>query len=96
MRNQAFSALLLILFTMISTAAVAAVNGASKLNVEAETADFMQQNADPDPFLRVAAFCPKSGEQRAGQNKICYYRCLSGTVAITISAISLCPLSINR
>ena len=47
------------------------------------------------PTLNVAAMCFKQGEQRSGQNKICYYRCLSGTVAITIPALELCPLSIE-
>lgn len=41
------------------------------------------------------AYCPKSGEQEDGQNKICYYKCLSGTKAITIGRLQMCPLSIN-
>ena len=43
--------------------------------------------------LQLAAGCFKSGEERSGMNKICYYRCTSGTKAITISSTSLCPLS---
>jgi hypothetical protein len=48
------------------------------------------------PTLKAAAMCFKQGEQRSGQNKICYYRCLSGTVAITIPALELCPISIEE
>lgn len=35
-------------------------------------------------------------EEPAGMNKICYYNCAGSTVAITIRAAKLCPLSINR
>jgi hypothetical protein len=56
----------------------------------------LQKNTNPQSQIQLAAYCPKQGEQRTGQNKICYYRCLSGTVAITISAFSMCPLSIDR
>ena len=56
-------------------------------------------------FMAVSiSFLPKgycftcffSYEQISGMNKICYYSCLTGTVAITISSMQLCPLSINR
>lgn len=40
--------------------------------------------------------CFKTGEQTSGMNKICYYDCLGSPAAITISAVSLCPLSIKR
>jgi hypothetical protein len=40
--------------------------------------------------------CFKTGEKTDGMNKICYYRCNSGEAAITISSVSLCPLSIQR
>jgi len=40
--------------------------------------------------------CFFSHEQTSGMNKICYYDCMSGTAAITVSSISLCPLSITR
>lgn len=36
-----------------------------------------------------------SGERTSGMKKICYYDTLSGTVAITISAVELCPLTID-
>ena len=42
-----------------------------------------------------AAICFKSGEQVSGMNKICYYKCLSGTKAITIKSHQLCPLNID-
>ncbi len=41
-----------------------------------------------------AQACFLSGERTSGMNKICYYDCVSGTKAITVSAASLCPLSI--
>ena len=39
--------------------------------------------------------CFYSGEQVSGMNKICYYDCVDGTKAITISSVALCPMSIN-
>ena len=39
--------------------------------------------------------CFLSGEQTSGMNKICYYNCISGTKAITISSLALCPLNIS-
>lgn len=44
----------------------------------------------------AASACFLSGEQVSGMNKICYYNCVGGTRAITISAVSLCPLSLNN
>ena len=40
--------------------------------------------------------CYKSGEQRSGANRICYYRCPTGTAAITVSAMQPCPITIRR
>ena len=37
--------------------------------------------------------CFKVGERISGFNKICTYSCLGSDVAITISNISLCPIS---
>ncbi len=48
---------------------------------------------------RVAAdaICLFRGERIFGTNKICYYDCPgSSTVAITIDALQLCPLSIRQ
>ncbi len=47
---------------------------------------------------RVAAdvICLFKSERLFGTNKICYYDCLGSTVAITIDALQLCPLSIRR
>jgi hypothetical protein len=42
-----------------------------------------------------AIMCFKSGEQVSGMNKICYYRCPSGTAAITVASYELCPLNIE-
>lgn len=43
----------------------------------------------------VAATAFLSGERSSGMNKICYYDHLGSTVAITIRAVELCPLTIN-
>jgi hypothetical protein len=40
--------------------------------------------------------CFYKDEQVDGMNKICYYSCPSGDAAITVSSVSLCPLSIQR
>ena len=45
---------------------------------------------------QLASACFLSGEQSSGMNKICFYNCVSGTKAITVSAVSLCPLSISQ
>tara|TARA_B100000886_G_C20038462_1_gene332826 strand:- start:180 stop:323 length:144 start_codon:yes stop_codon:yes gene_type:complete len=42
-----------------------------------------------------AGTCFFSHEETSGMNKICYYDCISGTKAINVSAVSLCPLSIS-
>jgi hypothetical protein len=47
-------------------------------------------------FPRIKESCQKAGEKTDGMNKICYYRCLSGEAAITISSTQLCPLTIER
>ena len=46
--------------------------------------------------VQVAVMCFKSGEEVSGMNKICYYNCLGSTLAINVSAVSLCPLSIDH
>lgn len=46
-------------------------------------------------IIEAATTCFKTGEQTSGMNKICYYDCLGSAKAITISATSLCPLSIR-
>jgi hypothetical protein len=46
--------------------------------------------------IQLAVMCFKTGEQSAGMNKICYYDCLGSPAAITISAVQLCPLTIQR
>ena len=53
--------------------------------------------ASPDSkHIKVAIMCFKTGESTSGFNKICYYDCLGSAAAITISSVSLCPLTINR
>jgi hypothetical protein len=46
--------------------------------------------------MEVAMVCFKTGEETSGLNKICYYNCMGSQAAITISAVSLCPLTIER
>lgn len=46
--------------------------------------------------MRVAIMCFLQGEEVSGFNKICYYDCLGSRTAITIQAVQLCPLNINR
>ena len=46
--------------------------------------------------LGHCATCFFEYEEPAGMNKICYYTCLTGRVAITVSSLRLCPLTINR
>ncbi len=43
-----------------------------------------------------AVVCFYKSEHVSGMNKICIYDCLGSEAAITISSVSLCPLSINR
>ena len=40
----------------------------------------------------VSLQCTKSGEQRSGLGKICYYNCLGTTRALNLSATDLCPI----
>ena len=46
--------------------------------------------------LGYCATCFFEYEEPAGMNKICYYSCVTGRAAITISSVQLCPLTINR
>lgn len=50
----------------------------------------------PSMIANSAMTCFKSGEQVSGMNKICYYNCAGSTAAITISAVALCPLTIQN
>lgn len=51
-----------------------------------------------EPRVRLAATCFKTGEDapQGSMTKICYYNCLGSPVAITIGAVALCPLTIDR
>lgn len=40
--------------------------------------------------------CFARGEEMSGMNKVCYYDCLGSARAVTQSAVSLCPLTINQ
>lgn len=47
-------------------------------------------------YAQVKETCFSKGEKTDGMNKICFYSCPSGEAAITVSAVSLCPLSIQK
>lgn len=44
----------------------------------------------------AAETCFLKGERTDGMNKICFYKCITGDAAITIRALELCPMTINR
>lgn len=44
----------------------------------------------------VLPTCFYRSEVISGLNKICYYDCISGTVAITVDGTDLCPLSFQE
>jgi len=54
------------------------------------------KNFSANPNIQKAATCFFKGERTSGMNKICYYDCMGSEAAITISNVSLCPLSINN
>lgn len=57
---------------------------------------YANEPAIPASPIQTAAVCFFQGEQRSGMNKICYYNCLGSTVAINVSSMAFCPLTINR
>lgn len=48
------------------------------------------------PRQQIAEVCFSSGEQISGLNKICYYDCPSGSIAINVKSYELCPLNIDN
>ena len=54
------------------------------------------KNFSSNPNIQKVATCFFKGERTSGMNKICYYDCMGSEAAITISNVSLCPLSINN
>jgi hypothetical protein len=52
-----------------------------------------RQNA---PAQSTGLMCFSKGETQSGMNKICYYDCAGSAAAMTVSAVTLCPLSIQR
>jgi hypothetical protein len=50
----------------------------------------------PQPASAPTVTCFGRGEATSGSNKICYYDCLGSAAAITIPAVSLCPLTIQH
>lgn len=47
---------------------------------------------------RLAIMCFKTGENSppGSMTKVCFYNCVGSEAAITIPAVSICPLSIER
>ena len=54
------------------------------------------QSKAPAHSVQLASVCFYKREELSGMNKICYYDCLGSLTAITRSATSLCPLTIDR
>lgn len=44
----------------------------------------------------TGTICFLQSEYVSGMNRICIYSCISGTRAITVSAVALCPISIRE
>jgi hypothetical protein len=44
----------------------------------------------------ILTACFLVGERVSGWNRICYYDCLSGTVAVTVDAMEFCPGTIEE
>lgn len=42
----------------------------------------------------AADVCMLKSESTSGMNKTCVYRCVGGEKSITISSVSLCPLTL--
>lgn len=63
------------------------------LSPQAETPNITP--IEPRP-VEMAELCFSSGEQESGLNKMCFYDCASGRIAITVKITELCPLSIDN
>lgn len=46
--------------------------------------------------VAAAETCFFDREHTEGMNKLCFYKCVSGPAAITVSAVALCPLTLQR
>jgi hypothetical protein len=54
------------------------------------------QDLNSTGLVKVAVVCFFKHDYVSGMNKICVYDCLGSDAAITIGAVQLCPLTINR
>lgn len=54
-----------------------------------------QQTAPAAP-ARTTQSCFAASETEDGVNKICYYDCVSGRAAVTVSVASICPATIQQ
>lgn len=66
------------------------------LSINAPTFSPMQTPRAPTPPRGGQVTCFARGEETSGMNKVCYYDCLGSARAVTQSAVSLCPLTINQ
>jgi hypothetical protein len=73
-------------------------NSSTVANKVPQAAHSVQLPIQNRPLLvaQIQETCFSKGEKTDGMNKTCFYSCPSGEAAITISAASLCPLSIKR
>lgn len=54
-----------------------------------------QQTAPVAP-ARATRTCIAASESEDGLNRICFYDCATGRAAVTVSAASMCPMSIQQ
>jgi hypothetical protein len=85
---------------LLAALPLAASDGDTQALTSRSLATASPEDTAPQPWSPIAQTvretCFSSGERTEGMNKICYYKCPSGNAAITVSAVSLCPLSIQR
>ena len=94
--SKLLAAIVLTMISVLPASAGASNGGTSTCEYSENVVESTFPKAEPIQIAQTRETCFKAGERTDGMNKICYYQCLSGQVAITISAVSLCPLSIRR
>lgn len=70
-------------------AAMGAMQAAGRSAAPAQTPNNF--NAPP-----IRTTCFSKGERVSGMNKLCFYDCLGSAHAVTQSAVSLCPLTVQQ
>jgi hypothetical protein len=87
-RGMSTNAYLLALVTAISVTGANNLQGGA--NLDANQAPVCIQS------VAYSETCFLEGERVDGMNKICFYKCVSGAYAITIGAVQLCPLTVQK